>query len=174
MNWQIFFSAAVGQTIWSDKKKAREDEHRSTNARIFIDSMLTDYKAQFAKYSDFKYEINGNDTINDGNLPDLFELFFSYIDSYIRETSTDYLTDLKFGIKNIGIQTDSHTIGAISDRFKAVNNIKTSIDAIYSLRGEDSKKYSEIDLAILIRKEMEKIDTALHILKQDLTDKDEK
>lgn len=166
--------AAVGQTIWSDKKKAREDKHRSANARIFIDSLLTDYKSKFTKYSDLKYEINDKNVIEEGNLQDLYTLLYRYKRTHILETCTDYIYDLKFGVKNIGIQTDNHTIEALSERFKSVNSIKTSIDTVHDIRRDGNKKYETEEFVLLIRKEMIKIDTALHILKQDLTDNDEK
>lgn len=166
--------AAVGQTIWSDKKKAREDKHRSANARIFIDSLLTDYKSKFTKYSDLKYEINDKNVIEEGNLQDLYTLHYRYKRTHILETCTDYIYDLKFGVKNIGIQTDNHTIEALSERFRSVNNIKTSIDTVYDIRREGSKKYETEEFVPLIRKEMIKIDDAIQILKEDLTDNDEK
>lgn len=163
---------AVGQMIWYNYQRQQEEKTRSVNARIFIDSLLTDYKSKFCKYSDFKYDVNGKNIIIEGNLQDLYNLCKRYNREYIRETSTDYINDLKFGIKNIGIQADSYTIKSISERFTAVNTIKSSIDTYYDIRNAGSSKYSTEEFVLLIRKEITKIDDALQILKEDLTDSD--
>lgn len=164
--------AAVGQMVWYNYQKQQEEKVRSVNARIFIDSLLTDYKSKFSKYNDLKYVMNGKNVINEGNLSDLYTLFETYKRNYIRETCTDYINDLKFGIKNIGIQADNHTIKSISERFTAVNTIKTSIDAYHDIRRAGSGKCSTEEFVLLIRKEITKIDDALQILKEDLTDSD--
>lgn len=171
--------AAVGQMVWFNYQKQQEEKARSVNARIFIDSMLTDYKVQFNNYSQFKYHSSDfNDIIDDGNLKDLYELFFQYLDSDIRETTTEYINDLKFGIENIGVQTDSHTIESISERFKAVKNIKVSVDNLsnsYKDVADGTGSRPNTDMFVFItRKEMKKIDESLQILIKDLTDKDEK
>lgn len=191
MNWQTFFSdiapswltalgtigavfAAVGQMIWYNWQKQQEEKDRSANARKFIDSLLTEHKDHFCECSNFAYTADEENLICDGNIQDLINIFNLYIDNMLREHCADYIEHMKFSIDSVGIQTDSHTIEELSVRLEKVNTAYSTLKSLSALEHDLSKgRISNHIFEPQFRNGLIKIDTALHILKQDLTDKDE-
>ncbi|WP_422404506.1 hypothetical protein [Mammaliicoccus sp. JADD-157] len=191
MNWQTFFSdiapswltalgtigavfAAVGQMIWYNWQKQQEDKDRSANARKFIDSLLTEHKEHFCECSNFAYTADEENLISNGNIQDLIRIFNRYIDNMLREHCVDYIEHMKFSIGSVGIQTDSHTIEELSVRLEKVNTVYSTLKSLSTLEYKHNNgKITDHMLESLFRNGLIKIDTALHILKQDLTDKDE-
>lgn len=90
--------------------------------------------------------------------------------------TNDCLDDIKFAIRNVGIQSDSTTIKDLSDQINAINNIDTSFNTIttkwHNFYYAEQIKRDEFTNGMRIN--LRNIDISLQELARDLTGKDEK
>lgn len=193
MSWQILFSdtsaswltavgtigavaAAVGQTVLHNYKTKKEYNERSTNARKFITALLSTHKMYFDHYHSYRYGENKFDIIDNGDLDALNDLYNSYLNNDVIKRASDCLDDIKFAIRNVGIQADSTTIKDLSDQINAINNIDTAFNTI-STQWNNYYYARQIDIDDLtdgMRINLRNIDVSLQELARNLTDKDEK
>lgn len=163
---------AVGQNVRHNRKTEKEYDERSTNARKFITALLSTHKMYFDHYHSLRYVEDDVDIIKYGELGDLMELHELYVTKNILKRAHECLDDIEFGIRNVGIQSDSNTINALSEQINAINLIETSLtmidDQYKDYRAGHLEKFLFIDG---IRNDLRIIDVSLQTLARDLTDK---
>lgn len=162
---------AVGQTVIHNRKTEKEYAERSTNARKFINALLSTHKMYFDHYHSLRYVEDNVDIINYGELGDLMDLHELYLTQNVLKRAHQCLDDIKFGIKNVGIQTDSATINALSEQINAINLIETALSTINDQIEDYRKGY--LDPFLFedgIRNDLRVIDVSLQDLARDLTD----
>ncbi|PTJ54198.1 hypothetical protein [Mammaliicoccus sciuri] len=190
MIWQIIFSdsvatwltaigtigavvVAVGQNIVHNRKTEKEYNTRSNNAREFITALLSTHKMYFAHYSTYKYDNNKVDIIETGDLSALDRVYRDYNNNKVVQRANNCMDDIKFAIRNVGIQTDSATIKALSEQINALNDIETAFNSIDIMwKNHQNAKSKEIsELTKDLRHDLRIIDASLQKLSKDLTDK---
>lgn len=167
---------AVGQNVRHNRRTEKEYNERSANARKFISALLSTHKMYFAHYHSYRYGDNKFDIIDNGDVDALNDLYNSYLNNDVIKRANDCLDDIKFAIRNVGIQADSTTIKDLSDQINAINNIDTAFSTI-DTQWNNYHYARQIDINDLtegMRINLRNIDVSLQELARDLTDKDEK
>lgn len=163
---------AVGQTVIHNRKTEKEYIARSNNARKFISAMLSTHKMYFAHFHELRYGNDNFDIIENGDFDDLRYMRRVYHENDILKRAHDCLDDIKFAIRNVGIQTDSATVEALSNQINDINCIETALSAIE--KHSDAHFKGKIDTETMtdsLRNNLRIIDVSLQNLAKDLTDK---
>lgn len=161
-------SVAVGQMLINQKVKTKENNLYRDNSTKFINSFLSEHTSKFYSLHNIKYDTSDNDLIINGDLEILINIYKTYKEKDIENICDKYLDDLKFAIKNIGLQADEEILTSLSSRLILTPIIKDTMCSLDSTVSNYKKRYdTSIDIQDF-RIELRAVAACLSVLKDDI------